>query len=147
MAKDSQVELKKGFRDVYFDRTTTSLIVGKPGKLLYRGYNVDDLAEHSTFEETSYLLLYGALPTSAQLDCFTSDLKASRSLPEEVLQIIDLTKATHPMNVLRTAVSAMGLWRRDGGGRYTGGCTGQGCEDDGRCACHRCGPPPPPHRQ
>ena len=109
MVKDSQVELKKGFRDVYFDRTTTSLIVGKPGKLLYRGYNVDDLAEHSTFEETSYLLLYGALPTSAQLDCFTSDLKASRSLPEEVLQIIDLTKATHPMNVLRTAVSAMGL--------------------------------------
>ena len=109
MVKDSQVELKKGFRDVYFDRTTTSLIVGKPGKLLYRGYNVDDLAEHSTFEETSYLLLYGALPTSSQLDCFTSDLKASRSLPEEVLQIIDLTKATHPMNVLRTAVSAMGL--------------------------------------
>ena len=109
MAKDSPVELKKGFRDVYFDRTTTSLIVGKPGKLLYRGYNVDDLAEHSTFEETSYLLLYGALPTSSQLDCFTSDLKASRSLPEEVLQIIDLTKATHPMNVLRTAVSAMGL--------------------------------------
>ena len=109
MAKDSPVELKKGFRDVYFDRTTTSLIVGKPGKLLYRGYNVDDLAEHSTFEETSYLLLYGALPTSAQLDSFTSDLKVSRSLPEEVLQIIDLTKATHPMNVLRTAVSAMGL--------------------------------------
>ena len=109
MAKDSQLKLKKGFRDVYFDRTTTSLIVGKPGKLLYRGYNVDDLAEHSTFEETSYLLLYGALPTSAQLDCFTADLKASRSLPEEVLQIIDLTKATHPMNVLRTAVSAMGL--------------------------------------
>lgn len=109
MAKDSQVELKKGFRDVYFDRTTTSLIVGKPGKLLYRGYNIDDLAEHSTFEETSYLLLYGALPTSSQLDCFTSDLKASRALPEEVLQVIDLTKDAHPMDVLRTAVSVMGL--------------------------------------
>ena len=65
MAKDSPVELKKGFRDVYFDRTTTSLIVGKPGKLLYRGYSIDDLAEQSTFEETSYLLLYGALPTSS----------------------------------------------------------------------------------
>ena len=110
MVKDSQVELKKGFRDVYFDRTTTSLIVGKPGKLLYRGYNVDDLAEHSTFEETSYLLLYGALPTSAQLDSFSSDLKVSRTLLDEVLQIIDLTKATHPMNVLRTAVSVMGLY-------------------------------------
>ena len=109
MAKDSKVELKKGFRDVYFDRTTTSLIVGKPGKLLYRGYSIDDLAEHSTFEETSYLLLYGALPTSAQLDSFTSDLKASRTLPDEVLQIIDLTKSTAPMNVLRTAVSVMGM--------------------------------------
>ncbi len=109
MAKDSKVELKKGFRDVYFDRTTTSLIVGKPGKLLYRGYNVDDLAENSTFEETSYLLLYGALPTSGQLDSFTSDLKAERSLPDDVLQIIDLTKSTHPMDVLRTAVSAMGM--------------------------------------
>ncbi len=109
MAKDSKVELKKGFRDVYFDRTTTSLIVGKPGKLLYRGYNIDDLAEHSTFEETSYLLLYGQLPTSAQLASFTTDLKGSRTLPDEVLQIIDLTKNTHPMNVLRTAVSAMGI--------------------------------------
>ncbi|MYD52375.1 MAG: citrate (Si)-synthase [Dehalococcoidia bacterium] len=109
MAKDSKVELKKGFRDVYFDRTTTSLIVGKPGKLLYRGYTIDDLAEHSTFEETSYLLLYGALPTSSQLDCFTSDLKVSRALPDEVLQVIDLIKDAHPMDVLRTAVSIMGL--------------------------------------
>ena len=109
MAKDSQVKLNKGFRDVYFDRTTTSLIVGKPGKLLYRGYSIDDLAEYSTFEETSYLLLYGALPTSSQLDCLTSDLKASRALPEEVLKVIDLTKDAHPMDVLRTAVSVMGL--------------------------------------
>ena len=81
MAKDSPVKLNKGFRDVYFDRTTTSLIVGKPGKLLYRGYSIDDLAEHSTFEETSYLLLYGALPTSSQLDCFSSDLKALARFP------------------------------------------------------------------
>ena len=113
MAKDTDVELKKGFRDVYFDRTTTSLIVGKPGKLLYRGYDIDDLAEHSTFEETSYLLLYGALPTSSQLDSFSSDLKGSRALPDEVLQIIDLTKKTHPMDVLRTAVSVMGLSDED----------------------------------
>lgn len=109
MVKDSQVELKKGFRDVYFDRTTTSLIVGKPGRLLYRGYTIDDLAEYSTFEETSYLLLYGALPTSSQLDRFTAELKTHRELPDEALQIIDLIKGTHPMNVLRTVVSAMGL--------------------------------------
>lgn len=109
MVEDSQVELKKGFKDVYFDRTTTSLIVAKPGKLLYRGYNIDDLAQHSTFEETSYLLLYGALPTSSQLDQFTTELKSHVTLPAEVLQIIELMKSAHPMDVLRTSVSVMGM--------------------------------------
>ena len=147
MAKDSQVELKKGFRDVYFDRTTTSLIVGKPGKLLYRGYSIDDLAEHSTFEETSYLLLYGALPTSTQLDCFTSDLKASRSLPEEVLQIIDLTKAAHPMDVYGRQYRCWDCPTRTENGRDAGGRTSQGCEDDGGSPHHRCGPPSAPLRE
>ena len=147
MAKDSKVELKKGFRDVYFDRTTTSLIVGKPGKLLYRGYSIDDLAEHSTFEETSYLLLYGRLPTSSQLDCFTSDLKVSRALPDEVLQVIDLTKDAHPMDVLRTAVSVMGLSDDDVMDVTPGGSLDKGCAHDGRSPHHSCGPPSPAQRQ
>lgn len=109
MAGNNKVELKKGFKDVYFDRTTTSLIVAKPGKLLYRGYGIDDLAQNSTFEETSYLLLYGSLPTSAQLDEFTKTLNAYRTLPSEVLQIIEMMKDTHPMDVLRTSVSVMGM--------------------------------------
>lgn len=109
MVDNTQVELKKGFRDVYFDRTTTSLIVPKPGKLFYRGYNIDDLAERSTFEETTYLLLYGALPTSSQLDRLTRELKDHRTLPNEALQVIDLMKDAHPMDALRTAVSVMGL--------------------------------------
>lgn len=109
MVDNTHVELKKGFRDVYFDRTTTSLIVPKPGKLFYRGYNIDDLAERSTFEETTYLLLYGALPTSSQLDRLTRELKDHRTLPNEALQVIDLMKDAHPMDALRTAVSIMGL--------------------------------------
>ena len=64
---DNKVELKRGLRDVYIDRTKSSFIDGKAGKLLYRGYNIDDLAKHSSFEETTYLILYGSLPTRDEL--------------------------------------------------------------------------------
>jgi citrate synthase len=109
MCEDS-VELRRGLRDVYIDRTKSSFIDGKIGKLLYRGYNIDDLAESSTFEETAYLLLYGSLPTRAQLDAFDQELRASRRLPDEVVQIIRLTASAHPMDVLRTAVSALAAY-------------------------------------
>ena len=104
---EQRVELKRGLRDVYMDRTEASFIDGKAGKLLYRGYNIDDLAEHSTFEETVYLLLYSSLPTRNQLADFDEKLKANRDLPEQVVDIIRLTKDAHPMDVFRTAVSAL----------------------------------------
>ena len=104
---EEKVELRRGLRDVYIDRTTSSFIDGKIGKLLYRGYNIDDLSEKSTFEETIYLLMYGSLPTQAELDEFDRDLKANRNLPEEVLQVIELTKTAHPMDVLRTSISVL----------------------------------------
>jgi citrate synthase len=102
-----KVELKRGLRDVYIDRTRASFIDGRVGKLLYRGYDIHDLAEKSTFEETIYLLLYGSLPASSQLDDFEAQLKASRQLPDEIIQIIGITKDAHPMDVLRTAISAL----------------------------------------
>ena len=107
MAAEEKVKLRKGLKDVYFDRSDTSFIDGKRGKLLYRGYDIHDLAEHSTFEETSYLLLHGSLPSSSELAQFGAQLRASRGLPEEVLQIIQIMRRAHPMDVLRTAVSAM----------------------------------------
>ena len=103
----SDVEIKRGLKDVYFATSEASFIDGNIGKLLYRGYNIDDLAQNSTFEETVYLLLYGKLPTAKELADFDSQLRANRSLPREVLQVIDLVKAAHPMDVLRTAVSAL----------------------------------------
>jgi len=103
------IELNKGLKNGYFDRTSSSLIVAKPGKLLYRGYNIDDLARFSTFEETSYLLLHGSLPTRSQLDEFDASLKANRELPQEVQDIIRIYRNAHPMDVLRGAVSAMSL--------------------------------------
>ncbi|MBM3948475.1 MAG: citrate (Si)-synthase [SAR202 cluster bacterium] len=107
MVEAEKIQLHRGLRDVYIDRTRTSFIDGREGKLLYRGYNIHDLAENSTFEEIVYLLLYGVLPTRAQLDQIDGELKASRKLPPEVSEVIRITKNAHPMDVLRTAISAL----------------------------------------
>jgi citrate synthase len=109
MAASEKVELRKGLKDVYFDRTTASLIVSKPGKLLYRGYNIHDLARYSTFEETAYLLLHGSLPTVSQLDQFDAELRNSRELPDQVMATLHIYGNAHPMDALRGGVSAMGL--------------------------------------
>ncbi|HJM53776.1 MAG TPA: citrate/2-methylcitrate synthase [Dehalococcoidia bacterium] len=101
------ITLHRGLSGVYFDRTETTFIDGKEGKLLYRGYNIHDLAGVSTFEETSCLLMHGELPTQAQLDDFDATLKANREIPSEVVNIIRAVQNDHPMSVLRTAVSAL----------------------------------------
>lgn len=97
----------KGLKDVYLDTTEASFIDGQVGKLLYRGYDIHDLAEKSTFEEVIYLLLYGALPTAQQLADFDAELRANRRIPDEVVQVLDLVKASHPMDALRTGISAL----------------------------------------
>ena len=100
-------QIMKGLKDVYLDTTESSFIDGQVGKLLYRGYNIHDLAEKSTFEEVIYLLLYGSLPNSSQLKEFDATLKANRRIPDEVIQVLDLVKASHPMDALRTGISAL----------------------------------------
>lgn len=104
---EEKVEIHRGLRDVYIDRTKSSFIDGKIGKLLYRGYDINDLALNSTFEETIYLLMYGKLPTQSELDNFDDQLRRARALPEEILQLIEITKDAHPMDVLRTAISGL----------------------------------------
>ena len=79
MTAAEEITIHRGLNGVYFDRTKTSFIDGKEGKLLYRGYNIHDLAEQSTFEETAYLLFYGSLPTHAELAAFDAELKSARS--------------------------------------------------------------------
>ena len=107
------VELKRGLKDVYLDKTEASFIDGTAGKLLYRGYDIHDLAEKSTFEEVIYLLLYGNLPTKNQLAEFDATLRANRGIPEEVIQLLGLVKNAHPMDALRTAVSALSAFDPD----------------------------------
>ena len=100
-------EIMKGLKDVYLDTTESSFIDGDEGKLLYRGYNIHDLAEKSTFEEVIYLLLYGNLPNRSQLADFDKVLKDNRRIPDEVIQVLDLVKSSHPMDALRTGISAL----------------------------------------
>jgi citrate synthase len=100
-------EIMKGLKDVYLDTTESSFIDGQEGKLLYRGYDIHDLAEKSTFEEVIYLLLYGALPTTSELQDFDGVLRDNRRIPDEVIQVLDLVKTSHPMDALRTGISAL----------------------------------------
>lgn len=104
---NEEVKVNRGLKGVYFERSGVSLIDGRKGELSYRGYSIDDLATHSTFEETAYLLIHGELPTASQLGRFDADLKANRSLPGEIHDIIRATANGHPMTVLRTCVSAL----------------------------------------
>ncbi len=89
---------------------TALCTVGKSGNdLHYRGYNILDLAEKAQFEEVAYLLIYGSLPTRSDLANYKTKLKSLRGLPEPVKNIFQQIPASaHPMDVLRTYVSALG---------------------------------------
>ncbi|CAI8043093.1 Citrate synthase 2 [Geodia barretti] len=90
--------------NVYMDNTESSFIDGDIGKLLYRGYDIHDLAEKSTFEEIVYLVLYGELPNHAQLEELDGYLRANRRIPDEIITVIDAVQSAHPMDVLQTAM-------------------------------------------
>ena len=102
-----QVKINRGLKGVYFERSGVSHIDGAKGELSYRGYSIHDLATHSTFEEVAYLLIHGELPNQQELNAFEDNLKAARELPSAVYDVIRAAKDGHPMDVLRTAVSAL----------------------------------------
>lgn len=103
----TDVKINRGLKGIYFERSGVSHIDGAKGELSYRGYSIHDLATQSSFEEVCYLLIHGELPDARQLADFDASLRAARSLPDPVLDIIAATKDGHPMDVLRTAVSAL----------------------------------------
>ena len=105
------VVIHKGLDNVYVKESTICFIDGEASKLFYRGYSIEDLAEHATFEETAFLLIYGWLPTKSQLAEFKGRIESYRSLEPEVSQLIrSFPINSDPMDVLRTAVSALGLY-------------------------------------
>ena len=85
----------------------TTFIDGKAGELRYRGYSIHDLAQHSTFEETAYLLLHGELPKASELAQIHGRTLSRAPTAAAVLDIIAAVQRAHPMDVLRTAVSAL----------------------------------------
>jgi 2-methylcitrate synthase len=90
--------------------TTSLCTVGRSGNdLHYRGYDIADLAEHATFEETAYLLLYEKLPSHAELTSFRARMTKLRGLPEGLKKLLELIpRSAHPMDVLRSGCSLMG---------------------------------------
>jgi citrate synthase len=112
---EENIDFAKGLEGVISNTTEIGYVDGQEGRLLYRGYDINDLAEHSTYEETTYLLLYGELPNQHELSAFTKKLVSYREIPDDVMaRIVDLPCPCHPMSLLRTGVSLLE-------------CTGESC--------------------
>jgi citrate synthase len=104
------VNIARGLEDVIFTESSLCFIDGDVGRLYYGGYAIQDLAEKSTFEEVTYLLLKGHLPNKEELKAFSAELAAQRALPATVIkQIKQFPRNAHPMSMLRTAVSELGM--------------------------------------
>ena len=103
-----------GLEGIVVAETRLSTIDGEAGTLAYGGYSIEELAEHTTFEEVCHLLWKGELPTRSELDAFRREVTAEYAIPGEVLELIRAApRETHPMAVLRTAVSALGMMDPD----------------------------------
>ncbi|MDE3077916.1 MAG: citrate synthase, partial [Chloroflexota bacterium] len=103
-----------GLEDVVAATSSICDVNGKEGKLLYRGYDIHDLAAHASFEEVVHLLWHGELPTRGQLNDLTDRLSSLREIPGEVVRILEsFPKTATPMELLRTTVSALSPWDPD----------------------------------
>jgi len=104
----------KGLEGIVAANSGICWIDGDAGILSYRGIDIHELAEHSTFEETTYLLWFGRLPNEAELQDFTAQLAASRAIdPGIVAMLKSFPASATPMEVLRTAVSALSMYDAD----------------------------------
>jgi citrate synthase len=110
----SSVDVRKGLEGVVAGETSISDVDGQRCQLIYRGYAIDELAGKATYEEISYLLLYGSLPTRTQLNDWTRQLVAARALEPDLAAFLKALPArANPMALLRTVVSALGLYDED----------------------------------
>ena len=99
----------RGLEGVIALDSELSFIDGQSGELLYRGYDIRDLAKNTTFEEVAYLLWNGELPTSGELDELNAEIRAERQIPEQLIDHLrqHTPRDANPMSVLRTATSAL----------------------------------------
>ena len=107
-------DIKKGLLGIVVDETTISQVMPEINSLTYRGYKVQDLCEKCIFEEVAYLVLNGELPKPKELKKFIKEERNNRKLSKQILgSIKNMPKKAHPMDVVRTAVSLMGLEDKD----------------------------------
>ena len=110
MAASEKIKAKKGLEGVIFDTTQVSHVLPEQKSLYYRGYPVHELADECSFEEVAYLLLYGELPTAAELEKFCALERQSRALSPQLMEVIQRFPVDgHPMDALRTGVSYLGM--------------------------------------
>jgi citrate synthase len=105
------IELIHGLEGVPIAESAISFVDGAAGRLEYRGIGIDELAEHSTFEETSFLLMFGKLPTPTELAGFKADISNHRRLKFRIVELIKcLPETGHPMDALQAGVAAIGMF-------------------------------------
>ncbi len=108
------VAAPKGLEGIVATSSSICYIDGDAGVLSYRGIDIHELAEHSTFEETTYLLWFGKLPTADELTAFSADLAKSRALDGKIIDLLrSVPTSASPMQVLRTAVSLLSIYDAD----------------------------------
>ena len=106
----SSPELVPGLAGIPAAESSVSFIDGQAGILEYRGYAIEDLAAHSTYEEVAWLLLYGDLPSSSELEAFKADLGRLRDLPDALVEMVQaFPKSAHPMQALQASLAGLGM--------------------------------------
>src|SRR3954449_2447151 len=103
--------LSRGLEGVVAAETSVGDVRGAEGQLIYRGYDINELAGQVTYEEVVYLLWHGNLPNLAELEKLTTALRAERELPQGVLDFLtSAPKEAQPIDIMRTAVSMLGCY-------------------------------------
>ena len=114
LKETGHITLDHGFMNTASCESAITYIDGDNGILRYRGYPIEQLAEKSTFLETSYLLIYGHLPSSSELSKFTEDIGKHTMVHEDLRRFFDgFPRDAHPMPVLSSAVSALSTFYQD----------------------------------
>ncbi len=117
MSTATETTAAAGLRGVVAAQSAIGDVDGEQGILIYQGYNIHDLAEHSTFEEVIYLLWNGRLPSQIELEEFSSELRLNYEAPAAVIEMMrQFPKDADPMDALRTAVSALDFYDKEGHG-------------------------------
>src|SRR5205823_3966282 len=103
--------MKAGLEDIIAGESGICYIDGDKGILAYRGYNIHELANNSTFEETCHLLWFGRLPKQAELADTVKKLASGREIPQQITDFMkSLPKKALPMEVLRTTISMLSMF-------------------------------------